>query len=116
MVIVGNLLAIITMTTSFIALGLALKETYHYDYRINKNIAWALTVFIPLIVALTGWAGFIKVIGLSGVLAGGLEGVLIVLMAIRAKQTGKRKPEYTIPINWMIATLIISVFIFGELM
>ena len=113
MVLIGNFLAIITMTTSFLALGLALKETYNYDYKINKNLAWALTVFTPLIIALSGLTSFIKAIGISGVIAGGTEGVIIVLMAMKAKKLGNRKPEYKIPINWLVAIGLIAVFVFG---
>lgn len=113
MVIVGNILAIITMSTSFLALGLALKEVYNYDYKINKKLSWLLTCLPPLIIAVSGLTTFIMIIGLSGVIAGGIEGVLITLMAIKAKKYGNRHPEYKIPINWMIAIGLIAVFTFG---
>jgi len=113
MVIIGNVLAIITMTTSFLTLALALKQTYHYDYKLNKNLSWALTLFIPLIIALSGFTTFIQVIAISGVIAGGMEGVLIVLMAIKAKKLGDRKPEYSVKINWLIATVLIGLFAVG---
>ncbi len=113
MVIIGNVLAIITMTTSFLTLALALKQTYHYDYKLNKNLSWALTLFIPLIIALSGFTTFIQVIAISGVIAGGMEGVLIVLMAMKAKKLGDRKPEYSVKINWLIATVLIGLFAVG---
>ncbi|MBW2966595.1 hypothetical protein KY342_05815 [Candidatus Woesearchaeota archaeon] len=113
MVIIGNVLAIITMSTSFLTLGLALKQTYNYDYKLNKTLAWALTVFIPLIIAVSGLTTFIQVIAISGVIAGGMEGVLIILMAIKAKKLGDRKPEYTIKINNFIAFILIALFVTG---
>jgi len=69
MVIIGNLLAFITMTTSFLTLGLALKDAYRYDYGINKNLAWALACFIPLVIAMSGIMTFIKIITLAGVIS-----------------------------------------------
>jgi len=113
MILIGNFLAIITMTTSFLTLGLALKEAYNYDYKLNQNLAWVLTVFPPLIIALSGLTTFVKIIGLSGVIAGGMEGVLITLMALKAKKLGKRRPEYKVPINWLVASGLIAVFVFG---
>jgi tyrosine-specific transport protein len=113
MVIIGNLLAIATMTTSFLTLGLALKEMYLLDYKMNEVLAWSITVFIPLIIAISGITTFIKVIGLVGVFAGGLEGTLIILMALKAKKLGKRKPEYSMPINWFIAAILIALFAGG---
>jgi tyrosine-specific transport protein len=113
MVIIGNLLAFITMTTSFLTLGLALKDAYRYDYGINKNLAWALACFIPLVIAMSGIMTFIKIITLAGVISGGIEGTAIVLMALKAKKHGNRKPEYSLPMNRFIATLIIAVFVLG---
>jgi len=113
MVWIGNIFAMITMTTSFLALGLALKQMYHYDYKIRRSISWGLTCFVPLGVALIGIATFAKALEISGVIAGGLTGILIVLMAIRAKKMGNRKPEYTVPINWAIAGLFIALFLAG---
>jgi amino acid permease len=113
MVWIGNIFAAITMTTSFLALGLALEQMYRYDYGMNRAASWGLTCLIPLGIALAGIAGFIKALEISGVLAGGLTGILIVMMAARAKKLGKRKPEYSLYINRMISVLLIVLFAGG---
>ncbi len=110
MVWIGNIFAAITMTTSFLALGLALEQMYHFDYNLNKFVSWGLTCLIPLGIALAGIAGFVKALEISGVLAGGLTGILIVLMAAKAKDMGGRKPEYSVPINRLISCLLILLF------
>ncbi|MBD3249812.1 amino acid permease [Candidatus Woesearchaeota archaeon] len=111
MVWIGNIFAAITMTTSFLALGLALEQMYHFDYNLSKIVSWSLTCLIPLGIALAGIAGFVKALEISGVLAGGLTGILIVLMAVKAKGMSGRRPEYSVYINWVIAGLLI--FLFG---
>ncbi len=113
MVIIGNILAVLTMSTSFLTLALSLRETYQYDYKLSPWLSWALTCFVPLLIALTGITTFIKVIGFSGIIAGGMEGILIVLMAVKAKKLGKRKPEYSIRINPAVAAVIIALFVAG---
>ena len=113
MVIIGNLLAVLTMSTSFLTLGLALKETFMLDYHIHKHIAWVITCFIPLTIALSGLTTFIMVVGMVGVVAGGMGGALIVLMALKAKKYGNRKPEYSVHLNKFTAALILGLFIFG---
>ena len=45
--IFGNLFAIISMATAFLVLGLALKWVFEYDYRINKHVAFLLTMAVP---------------------------------------------------------------------
>lgn len=111
-VLIGNILALLTMATSYLALGLSLKETYNYDYKLSLNKAWLITCIVPFFFLFFA-KSFILVMSISGVLAGGLEGILIILMAIRAKKLGNRKPEYKIPINWGIAILLISIFVIG---
>jgi len=114
-ILIGNLFAVLTMATSFLTLGLALKEMYNYDYKIDHFLSWGLTCFIPLAIALSNVTTFIKAIGIAGVVAGGLEGILIVLMAFRAKKLGNRKPEYSIKLNKIVAVLIIAIFILGAI-
>lgn len=113
MVLFGNIFAVLAMTTSFIALGLAMKWMLHYDYGINKKLSWALTCFIPLAIFLAGARSFIGVIGLTGAVAGGIEGILLVMTARAAKRKGERKPEYSMSLNWFIAALLILLFTAG---
>ncbi len=111
--LLGNIFAVLAMSTSFLVLGLALKEMFMYDYKINKNIAWALTCFIPFTIALSKITNFIQIIGLTGALTGGINACLIVLMFWEAKKKGKRKPEYTLSSNKAIGLLIMFLLILG---
>ena len=112
-VIAANLFAVFAMTTSFLALGLALREMYNYDYKISKFSSWAMTIFLPFILFLFGFKSFINVIGTAGVIAGGLEGALILLILLKAKKKSERKPEYTIKIGKILAGVLIAVFGLG---
>jgi len=106
-------LPIFTMSTSFFILGLALKWMFHYDYRMPNVFAWFLTCFIPLAIFLAGARSFIGVIGLTGAIAGGMEGILLVLIARQAKKKGKVKPDYQIPLGLILSILLILLFTAG---
>ncbi len=82
MVWLGNLFAIFAMTTSFLTLGLALRQVFNFDYNISKKFATALACGIPFLLffLLKNWTGFANIINVTGVFAGGIEGILIVLM------------------------------------
>ncbi len=97
MLLVANLFAFLTMGTSFLTLGLALVETYEYDYRLNKYVAWVLTVIVPLLIFLLGARDFVKVISLVGALGIGVNGIIYVATYFAARKKGKRRPEYEIP-------------------
>lgn len=70
----------LTTFTSIITLGLTLKKIFWYDLNLNKNLSWALTTFIPLVLFLKGVNQFISVISFVGGIMLGIEGILILLM------------------------------------
>lgn len=82
---------VLTTFTSFIALGLTLKKIFWYDLKINKNLSWAITCFIPLILFLIGIRQFIPVISFVGSIMLGIDGILILLMY--HKETKKQRPK-----------------------
>jgi len=76
---------ILTTFTSFIALGLTLKKILWYDLKIDKNLAGAITCFLPLILFLAGFKHFIPVINFVGAIMLGIDGILILLMFKKIK-------------------------------
>ncbi|MBL7147601.1 MAG: hypothetical protein ISS82_02140 [Nanoarchaeota archaeon] len=114
-VLFGNLFALFAVSTGFLALGLALKGMYNYDYKLNKTLSWFLVCFLPFIFLLffRSLADFRSVLNITGVLAGGLEGILLILIFFRAKKLGNRKPEYSLNKNYVIGCLIILMFVLG---
>jgi tyrosine-specific transport protein len=120
MAFIGSLFAVLTMSTSFLALGLALKELFIYDYNIRKNTSWLLSCFVPFLIfvlfqlpVLKESTTFIQVLEITGIITGAITGILIVLMVLNAKKKSERKPEYSIYINKYIAFLLIAIFIIG---
>jgi len=76
----GLLFGILTTFTSFIALGLNLKNVFRFDLKIKKHLAWAIACFVPLILFLVGIKQFIPVISFVGAIFLGIDGILILLM------------------------------------
>jgi len=114
----GELFAIFNMTTSFLAIGLALKEMFWYDLGLKKGTAWLLSCFVPymlfLLLAYFSIAGFITVLEVSGTVGGVITGSLIILTAMQAKRLGERKPEYELKINkWLAAIIVILLLTAG---
>ncbi|MDD4878699.1 MAG: aromatic amino acid transport family protein [Candidatus Nanoarchaeia archaeon] len=105
----GNIFAIISMAAAFLVLGLALKWVFRYDYGVNRHIAFLLACGVPLALVLLGVSGFAKVIAITGAVAGGVEGIIIVLMHRKVKG----KAEYNIKSPLVVDILHISLFIAG---
>lgn len=108
-----NSFAVVAMLTAFLGLGLALREMYEYDYKMRTMTAWLLVVTVPAVFVLSGFHGFIRILGLTGALGIGIAAVLIVLMHQRAITHGTRKPEYAIRLPFAARALIVLVFIIG---
>lgn len=100
----------LTTFTSFIVFGLTLRKVFWYDLKVGKNLAWALTCFIPLILFLAGIKSFIGVIGLVGGIMLGINGVLILLMYQKIK--AKKFLFLTLPLILIFAFGIIYEIIY----
>jgi hypothetical protein len=56
---------------------------------------------------------FIVVLGITGAIAGGLDGILVMLMYWKAKKLGDRKPEYTMGKHYILGVFLILMFVVG---
>ncbi len=112
-ILFGNLFALFTMSTSFLVIGLAMKEMYYYDFGINKNISWILACFIPLVLFLLGINNFIAIIAVVGAIAGGIQSIVIILMHRNAKKMGNKNPEYSFKSFLPLNIILIGLFIVG---
>ena len=82
----GLFFGVLATFTSFISLGLTLRKVFWYDLKIEKNFAWAITCFTPLILFLIGIKSFIPVISFVGGIMLGIDGILILLMYRKISQ------------------------------
>ncbi len=111
------LLGIFTMLTSYFVLSFSLKDVFKFDLKYSKKWSFILVSLIPLFVYFIlyffNWLSFVNILGIGGVVSGGLTGILILLMNIKAKKLGNRKPEFSVLINWFVIGLISLVYICG---
>lgn len=112
-IFMGSLFGFLACITSFFVLGLSLKNTFYYDFKINKNLSWFLVCFVPLGLFILGMRSFIPIIILLGALLGAIEGTAIVLIYRKAKESGKRISDYSLKVPTFLRYIIILIFISG---
>ncbi len=112
-VVLGSLLGLLSVSTSFLILGVNLKEMFMYDYKLNKLVAWVLSVVIPFAVFLSGSRSFISVIGFSGSVMGGINGILVLLMYLAFVKKAKMSSSYSLNIPKIIIYILIMIFLAG---
>lgn len=101
----GAVFGILCCFTSYIAIGLTLKKTLWYDIGFSKNISWLIACFFPLIVYFLGARDFIKVIGFTGSVFLGIEGIIIIFLykGFLRKKIGKKMN----PFSYLFAVVFI---------
>jgi amino acid permease len=112
-VVAGAIFGILAMTTSFLTLGLALKDIFSTDFNINSTLAWVLTCFVPFILLIIGLSSFIEVLGIVGSLTGGFSSLLILMMHSRALKDGDQYPGYQVKLPRIILYFLYGIFSLG---
>ncbi len=109
-VIIGAVLGLLAVVTSYVTFGMYLKHLFVNDLKFTRVIAQALILLAPFILYFTGLTSFLQAIGFMGALLGGAEGILVLIAAYRAKQMKcSREPEYTMPLpKWLLIVLILA--------
>ncbi len=106
----SNIFVLFAMATAFVALGFALKENFTLDYKFGNFVSWLVVVFVPLILVLTGFFGFSRILELTGGFTLGLLFLLILVMHSKARKFGFRDPEYIMPKS-IILKILFALFI-----
>lgn len=111
-IIIGSLLGILTISTSYLMLGTALHEIFHVDYKVRAFPAWLLTV-VPPLAFFFARLNFIDIIGTIGAVAVGLEAIIFIFAYLKARRHGAREPEFRLRIPGFVWYLLAVVFAAG---
>lgn len=109
----GALLGILTMGGSFLTLAYILREVWYRDYGCNKLVSWGLAVFPSLILFFIGFASFFRVLQLTGAFTGGMTGILIGVLYLKAIKSGTITPVYSLKLPHFIVWILILTFAGG---
>jgi len=109
-IVLGNIFALVAMATSFMVLGLVLKDTFIQDIGMKNNQAYLLTISFPLIMMFFA-KSFAQILEITGAFLIGLGGILIGIMALKAR---KYKAVKHIAIkNTPAPYIVITMFVIG---
>lgn len=104
---------LIAIITSFIVIAQALREVFWWDYKINKYLAWVLACLPPMIFYILGLRDLTKIVGLTGAMAGGMIGIILLWLVLVIKKKAEKKSVINNKINLPIALSLSLLFILG---
>ncbi len=71
---------LITTFTSYIALGLTLRQVLEFDFSLRRDWSWSITVLVPLTLYYLGVRNFIELIAFVGAVMLAVDGIFIMVM------------------------------------
>ncbi|MBU1110258.1 hypothetical protein KKB83_01425 [Patescibacteria group bacterium] len=110
---IGALLGVLAMFSSFLILGYVLKEMFYRDFRMSSLLSWGLSFAPPLVLFLLGARDFVKILGITGGIMGGLTGILIILIYLKARKVGEKEPPFALNLSLPLLVLMCLVFAGG---
>lgn len=109
----GSVLGLIAVATTYLIMGVNLKESFMYDWKIKPWKSDALLIAVPMAVVLLGVRDFISVIGIVGAVLGAVNGLFITLLFVKVK---KIKSDSTLNLsvpNFVLMVIILALVLGG---
>jgi tyrosine-specific transport protein len=109
----GFFFGFLAIITSYLVTNLSIKQILHTDYGLEDKRAWLLASLVPYLFYIFGPRNFIDVITFVGSFAGGLFGILIIVLFYAAKTKGDRRPAYDLRVSEEFSTVMVFIFLVG---
>ncbi len=108
--VLGNIFAILAMSAGFIGTGIALKQTFVWDSKINKVLAEFLVISVPVLLFMAGIRQFISILSVAGGVFIGIEATILIIVCWQARRKGDLDAsKYKLHHFWLLA---VPVFVF----
>ena len=114
--ILGALLGLAAVATSYLIFGSYLKNSFRCDYGWSKYFAYFLIALGPIIFYLLGIGDFTRWMSFIGALLTGFEGIMILYVLRQAKKSSNRVPEYQISLPKLIFWPLVICFVAGAIL
>jgi len=110
---IGGFLVMSMLITSFLAIGLVLKDMFVTDLEVKKTKAWLFAIVPAYLFFFVARPDFINVLGIVGSFTAGIVGILVCWMVLRSRKRGNRKPEFVVPGGSALVYVLIGVLSLG---
>jgi amino acid permease len=110
--LLANLFAILSMGTGFMGLGIAIKQTFTWDYKLNEHFSALIVVVLPLLLFLFGLRSFVSILEVVGGVFLGIEAIMMTLTYFKARTLHGPRAKGFSTVNILFTIPVILVFTF----
>jgi tyrosine-specific transport protein len=104
---------LINIMTSFFTSLQSLRELYWWDFKMNKNFAWALAAGVPLVLFFFGMRNITSVVSITGAVSGGIIGIVMIYLSRSATASPQKEAPFKIKISSAVAIGLSALFLIG---
>ncbi|HSR89240.1 MAG TPA: aromatic amino acid transport family protein [Candidatus Udaeobacter sp.] len=109
--VLGNIFAILAMAGGFVGSGIALKQSFVWDSKLNKILAEFLVISVPILLFVAGLRQFISVLSIAGGGFIGIEAVILIVVCWQARRKGDLDAaKYQLHHFWVLAAPVFLFF------
>ncbi|MEK7084993.1 MAG: aromatic amino acid transport family protein [Patescibacteria group bacterium] len=114
---VGSLIGLLAVFTSYVALGVDLKLTFHYDYRFSDTASWLLAFLPPVLLFVLGLDDLTKILSVVGAVGLGAFSFLTVLAAWKKREEVERFLNIRLRPWWLyLIAVLVAAGVTGEIL
>ena len=102
------LLGFLAIVNCYLRVGVYLRHTFQYDFKLRRPFAWLLATAVPVGVFLLGTKSFVSMISFSGAVFGGVTAIMIVLLYLAVARKEKLdQPPLRVPRSLAYVAIVI---------
>ena len=107
--VLAALLGFLAIANCFLRIGVNLRHTFQYDYKMRRVAAWALTVAVLFAIFLFGSKSFVSMISFSGAVFGGITAILLAILFITVvkRHLTPDRPPLKVPLWIAYASIVL---------
>jgi len=114
-VIIGAILGLLAVVTSYLIFAVYIKNSFINDFHWSSFVSNLIVIGGPLILYLIHFANVVKLISFMGGMLGGFEGAMILLILNKTKQKSDLTPAFEIPFNRFIFIVLFFALLLGAI-
>lgn len=116
-IIIGSLIGLLAIFTSYVAMGADLKLTFHYDYRLSDAVSWLLAFLPPVLLFLLGFDDLTEILSVVGAVGLGVFSFLTALAAWKKREEVERFLSIPLRMFWLaLLAALVAAGVAGEIL